>query len=145
MDGHEHERLGLEKRKYVRIKVELQVKFKIEGDREKKVYKAFTRDISHGGLGLKIKDEKQEILEKIGDIMPKLEVEIDLVEKKEFLNVYTKTAWISSKIDWIVRPPDGDAPLLMGMAFENLSVSDEEKINSYIAELLIKKRATDFS
>ena len=49
MDDVNSERLGREKRKYVRMEVAVKATFEIVGDEEKTVFKAWTKDISHSG------------------------------------------------------------------------------------------------
>jgi c-di-GMP-binding flagellar brake protein YcgR len=144
MNDTSNERLGLEKRKHVRIEVEIEAHFKVVGDEENTIYHAKTKNISHSGVCLKVYKYKNELMEKIGSNLPRLEISIDIPGDNGSIGAYTNTAWIDSRLDWVVQPKDESTPILMGMAFFDFEEADEDRLNSFIADLLMKKRDSMF-
>jgi hypothetical protein len=144
VNNTDNERLGLEKRKHVRIEVQLIAHFKIVGDEKQTIYHAITKDISRHGVCLKVYRCKDELMDKIGNDMPRLEVSIDIADKTDKIEAYTKTAWISGRIGWMVQPKDESTPILLGMEIYDYEKADEDKLNGYIAELLMKQRESMF-
>jgi hypothetical protein len=55
-----------------------------------------------------------------------------------------KTTWISSKLGWMVTPSDDDAPIMMGVAFNELSESDAGKIDTFTSNLLQRQKEEIF-
>lgn len=140
MSGIEDERLGLEKRRFVRIDIRLKAEFQVgEGDNAES-FVAQTKNISHSGACITVFEAKEKVLSTIGDGLPKLRISIELWEEDSRIDAKARTAWIDSRMDWMVRPRDEDAPILMGMAFENFDESDEDVMNTFIADVLTKRR-----
>lgn len=140
MSGFDDERLGLEKRKHVRIDVELSAVFSIVGEARPKEYPARTRNISQGGLCLAVLEDKERLAELFRRASPPLRVALELSESEAPLQVGAKTAWISSKVDWMYAPPGEHAPLLMGLAYLELEDDVRDAINSFIADMIIRRR-----
>ena len=138
------ERLGREVRRHARLEVFLKAVFIIEGDGEETEYAAWTTNISRGGICLQITEKREEVLEKLGDTLPRFKVSLDLTDNEDPIDVSTRTAWISSKVGWLLTPSQEEVPILVGMAFDRLLEEDEEKINSFIADLLIQQRDAGF-
>jgi c-di-GMP-binding flagellar brake protein YcgR len=138
------ERLGKETRRHVRIEICLRANFIIVGDAEAAAYSAESVNISRGGLCLKVTEKKREVLDKVGDVLPRFKVSLDLTEGDEPIDLGARTAWISSRLGWLLAPAAEDVPILIGMAFDELAPEDEEKIISFIADLLVQKRESIF-
>ena len=138
------ERLGREQRKYVRIEIRLKATFIIDGDETQAKYGAVTTNISRGGICLIVTDKKEEILGKLGDALPRFKVALDLTDENQPIDFCARTTWISSRVGWFLTPAGEDVPILVGMSFDELLEEDEAKINSFIADVLIARRASAF-
>jgi c-di-GMP-binding flagellar brake protein YcgR len=134
------ERIGKSVRKHVRIASRLEVQFFIEGDEGSRAYTAETKDISRGGACLIVLDGKEELIEKVDQGMPRLKVKLFIHDDGKAMDIQSKTMWISSKVGWFMTPSSADMPVLIGMAFEGLSREDNEKIDSYIEEVINSDR-----
>jgi c-di-GMP-binding flagellar brake protein YcgR len=140
----EKEKVGVEKRKYVRVEVEVPARFKIVGDGEGKVYQALTGNISHGGACLRVEGDGDEVLQKLGDDLPELEVSIDLPGHDGKVSADTRTAWIICRLDRKSPPEDDHGPVVIGVEFSNMSDADEDRVTDLIADILMKKKLVMF-
>lgn len=140
MSDPNSERIGKPIRKHVRIKVQLGIRYVIEGDPSRTVYDGLTKDISRSGACLMARQGKNQLIAATAGRMPKLEVSLYVCEKDRPIDVRTQTAWISSKVGWFVTPSDEEVPVLVGMKFEDLSAEDAIKIDNLIEECLFKDR-----
>ena len=138
------EKVGVEKRKYVRVEVEVPAWFKIVGDGEETVYRAETCNISHGGACLRVEGDGGEALQKRSDRLPELKVSIDLPGRDGKVSADTKTAWISCRIDRAAPPVDDHGPVVIGVEFHGMGVADENRVSDIIAEMLMKKKLVMF-
>lgn len=135
------ERLGKPIRKHIRIGVELQVSFKVEGDGEELVFHGSTKNISRGGICLQASEGKEEIMALIGPKMPNLQVSLHL-DNEDPIDFQGQTTWISSRIGWFLTPSEKEMPVLMGMSFQGLSREDSLKIDTFIEELIRRDRTS---
>lgn len=134
------ERIGKPIRKHVRIEVRLGIRFIIEGDPSRAAYEGLTKNISRSGACLQAQQGKDQLIAATAGRMPKLEVSLYIRDEDHPIDVRTQTAWISSKVGWFMTPSSEELPVLVGMAFEDLSAEDAVKIDNLIEECLFKSR-----
>ncbi len=140
MSDPNSERIGKPIRKNVRVAVQLGIRFIIEGDPSRTVFEALTQNISRGGACLMARQGKDKLIAAIAGRLPKLEVSLYVRENDCPIDVRTQTAWISSRVGWFMTPSSEEMPVLVGMAFEDLSAEDALKIDTFIEECLFKGR-----
>ena len=136
-------RIGIEKRRYVRLYVRLKVRFQVEGGPEGKIYEAETRNVSQGGLCLEVMKDTKEILARFYSENPLLKIALDLPGADETVETAARPAWISTRVGWMEPPVEDSQPLLLGMAFEDLPPSEKERIATYFADKLLDKYRSD--
>ena len=140
MSDPNSERIGKALRKHVRIEVRLGLRFVIEGDPSHTIYEALTQNISRGGVCFMAHEGKDQLIAAAAGNMPRLKVSLYIGAGDLPVDIQAQTAWISSNVGWFMTPENAEMPLIAGMAFENLSVEDAEKIDIFIEELLFKDR-----
>jgi c-di-GMP-binding flagellar brake protein YcgR len=123
-------------RKQIRVAVLLQVKFRIEGDADKSIYRGVTRDISRSGVCIVAQEEKSRLISLLDGKLPKVTLSIYLTKDDKLIDVQSRTAWISSKVGWFVTPEKEGMPLLIGTSFENISREDTDKMDCFMEELM---------
>lgn len=134
------ERIGKPVRENIRVEVQLELNMKLAGDDSGAVYHAVTKNISLGGLCIQVYDRKEELLGKVGDGLPEMLISLYFIDDDRSFDIRTRTAWISSRLGWVFRPSDDKAPLLLGMAFQDLKPGDEERINTFIVDTITGNR-----
>ena len=134
--GYWIERVNVINRKQVRVAVQLQVKFRIEGDADKSTYRGVTRDISRSGVCIVTQEEKSKLISLLEGKLPKVTLSIYLTKDDKLIDVQSRTAWISSKVGWFVTPEKEGMPLLIGTSFENISREDADKMDCFMEELM---------
>jgi len=132
-------------RRYARIKVSLKALVKVEIDDGRELFHAETKNISRGGACLQIEDKTQEVL-RVADSMPHgLMISLSLKDTDSEAESYAvKTAWINSKLGWMVTPSSDDAPVMLGVAFDELSEADAAKIDTFTSNLLQRQKEAIF-
>lgn len=133
-------RIGKPIRKHVRLEVQLGIRYIIEGDPSRSVYDALTRNISRSGVCLMAYEGKSELIAATAVRMPRLSVSLYISGSDNPIDVRMQTAWISSNVGWFMTPSSEALPVLVGMAFEDLSAEDAAKIDTLIEECLFKDR-----
>lgn len=125
-------------RKHMRLEVQLEVSFRVEGDAEDRTFRGSTKNISRGGACILVERDKAAVASLMGDRLPRLAVSIFLDKQggNLLVDVPTKTAWISSKVGWYLTPANERMPLLVGASFDSVSREDTEKIDFFIEELI---------
>ena len=123
-------------RKQVRVAVQLQVKFRIEGDAASSIYRGVTKDISRSGVCIVAQKEKDRLVSLLEEDLPKVMLSIYLTKDDKLIDVQSRTAWISSKVGWFVTPEKEGMPLLVGTSFENISREDADKMDCFMEELM---------
>jgi len=144
MNDANSERRSREARNHVRLDVLLKANFIIDGDEAQTEYSALTTNIGRGGICLKVTEKKGEILGKLGETLPRFKVALDLADDDSTIDVCTRTTWISSRVGWLLTPTREDVPILVGMAFDDLTAEDDGKINSFVADLVVQQRESVF-
>jgi hypothetical protein len=123
-------------RKQIRVAVQLQVKFRIEGDAENSIYHAVTKDISRRGVCIVAQKDKSKLISLLEGKLPKVILSIYLTKDDKLIDVRSRTAWISSKVGWFVTPEKEGMPLLIGTSFEDISNEDADKMDCFMEELM---------
>jgi hypothetical protein len=136
-------RIGIEKRRYVRLYIRLKARFKVEGDPEEKIYEAMTRNINRGGLCLEVTKNIKEIKDIFNQGNPRLNIALDLPGIDETVETAARPVWISTRVGWMEPPVEDRLPLFLGMAFVNLPPSEKERIDTYLANKLLEKYQED--
>ena len=106
-----------ERRNFVRIDTGVPVRFKISWTNTGKIYAATTRNISHGGVCLEIVKDQDELVETLASLpeWPTIEVSPQL---PDFSTACTaKTAWITSRVNWIQKPTGKNPSFQIGLDF----------------------------
>ena len=130
---------GKERRAYVRLETSLQVRFKISGQENSKVYAATTKNMSHGGLCLEVQQDKEELIEKLSAEDTKLGIDLGVLVPKPGVAGSEKPAWVDSRVDWMRKPNRKNTTLLMGLSFEDLTQESRKQIHSYIVDEFVKR------
>jgi c-di-GMP-binding flagellar brake protein YcgR len=132
-------------RRFARIRVSLNALVKVESDDGRELFHAETKNISRGGACLQIEDKTQKMRQVIDDLPRRFKVSLSLRDTEDTSETYAvKTAWISSRLGWAVTPSSDDAPLMMGVAFDELSESDAGKIDTFTSNLLQRQKEAIF-
>jgi c-di-GMP-binding flagellar brake protein YcgR len=136
---------GKSQRQFARIKVSLKALIKVEIDNGRELFHAETKNISRGGACLEIEDKTQEVLQVADSMSHGLMISLSLNDAESQAESYAvKTAWINSRVGWMVTPSSNDAPVLLGIAFNELSETDAGKIDTFTANLLRRQREAIF-
>jgi c-di-GMP-binding flagellar brake protein YcgR len=132
-------------RRFARIKASLKALIKVEIDDGRELFHAETKNISRGGVCLHIEDKTQEVLRFADAMSQGLMISLSLKDADSKTESYAvKTAWINSKLGWMVTPSGGDAPVMMGVAFNELSEADAGKIDTFTRNLLQRQKEAIF-
>jgi c-di-GMP-binding flagellar brake protein YcgR len=132
-------------RRFARIKVSLKALIKVEIDDGRELFHAETKNISRGGACLRIEDKTQEMLQVADRMSHGLMISLSLKDGESQPKSYAvKTAWINSTLGWMVTPSSDDAPVMMGIAFNELSEADAGKIDAFTSNLLERKKEVIF-
>lgn len=123
-------------RKQVRVAVQLQVKFRVEGDAGDSTYRGMTRNISRSGVCIVTQEEKDKLATLLEGTLPKVVLSIYLTKDDKLIDVQSRTAWISSKVGWFVTSEKEGTPLLIGTSFENIGKEDADKMDCFMEELI---------
>lgn len=140
MSDPNSERIGKPIRKNVRVEVRIGVRYIIEGDPSRTVHEALTKNISRGGVCLMAHQGKDQLVSAAAGRMPRLKVSLYIGAGDRPIEVEAQTAWISSNVGWFVTPARPEMPAIAGLAFEDLTAEDAEKIDIFIEECLFKDR-----
>lgn len=128
-------------RRFARIKVSLQALVKVEVDDGRELFHAETNNISRGGACLRVEDKTPEMLQLVDNMSRGLMISLSLRDAGSPTETYAvKTTWISSRLGWMVTPSSDDAPIMMGVAFSELSESDAGKIDTFTSNLLRRQK-----
>ena len=132
-------------RRFARINVSLNALIKVEVDDGRELFHAETKNISRGGACLQIEDKTREVLQVADSMSHGLMISLSLKDAGSEAESYAvKTAWINSKVGWMVTPSTDDAPAMLGVAFDELNETDAGKIDTFTSNLLQRQRETIF-
>jgi c-di-GMP-binding flagellar brake protein YcgR len=129
---------GRERRTYIRLETALPVRFKFCGKEMSKIYKAITKNISHGGLCLEVHQNKEELIEKLSADGPKLGIDLETLVPDQDPEGSAKPVWVNSRVDWTRKPNSKNPVLLMGLEFEDLTQAARKKIHDYLVDEFLK-------
>ena len=130
---------GKERRAYVRLESSLPVKFKISAEQKRKTYTATTKNISRGGLCLEIDHNIQQLLENLSDTDLKISIDLDTLIPQPKTAAPAKPDWISSRVDWALKPTAKNPAMLLGLEFEGVTDAARQRIHGYIVEEFVKR------
>ena len=132
-------------RQFARIKVSLKALIKVAIGDGRELFHAETKNISRGGACLQIEDKTREVLQVADSMSHGLMISLSLKDAGSEAESYAvKTAWIKSRVGWMVTPSSDDAPVMMGVAFDELSEADAGKIDTFTSNLLQRQQETIF-
>lgn len=132
-------------RRFARIKVALKALIKVEVDDGRELFHGETKNISRGGACVQIEDKTQKMLQIADNMSQGLMISLSLKDVGSQDESYVvKTAWISSKLGWMVTPSSDDAPVMIGVAFDELSETDAAKIDTFTSNLLHRQKEAIF-
>jgi c-di-GMP-binding flagellar brake protein YcgR len=129
---------GKERRHYIRLDVELCVRFRILELSAEKVYESKTCNISHGGVCLDITKDMEELAKLFETKKQMLHLSIELTDSRDPTEVRAKQRWLDSHVDWIKKPTPKEPSLQIGLAFDNLEGEAQERIHGYIVNEFVK-------
>jgi c-di-GMP-binding flagellar brake protein YcgR len=132
-------------RRFARIKVALKALIKVETDDGRELFYGETKNISRGGACVRIEDKTQEMLQIADSMSHGLMISLSLKDVGSQDESYVvKTAWISSTLGWMMTPSSDDAPVMIGVAFDELSETDAGKIDTFTSNLLQRQKEAIF-
>ena len=132
-------------RRFARIKVTLNALIKVEIDGGRELFRSETKNISRGGACLRIEDKTQELLQVVDSMSHGLMISLSLKDVGSQAESYAvKTGWINCKLGWMVTPSSDDAPVMIGVAFDELSETDAGKIDTFTSNLLQRQKEAIF-
>jgi galactose mutarotase-like enzyme len=122
-------------RRHVRVDARLDVLFALTGETPRRVVRAVTRDISHGGACLEVADCPAGLLDRLANL-PLLDLEIDLSADaaREGLDA---PAALRGQVEWVRPIAATHGAILLGLEFRDASPADEMAIIDLIAHLLL--------
>jgi len=130
--------MGKEKRKYIRIKPAkpVNLKFRIVPNKKRKRTlkkgKAFSRNISGGGMFIKLPFMKAQLMTGLFSGANKVALELKIPGYNSRIKILGKAVWLDNKID-TKRKQCG-----MGIEFEEISEEDRERILQYMLHLILQ-------
>jgi len=133
---------GRDKRNYVRLETGLNVDFKFGGEEESSVFRAITRNLSHGGICLEVMEKPNEVLDLLETHYDRILFSIEL-DRDSTVELEGKTAWGNSRIEWIQKPDRKNAALIIGIEFSNLPEEVKERIHAFILNEFVTNYGRD--
>lgn len=130
---------GRERRAYVRLESSLPVRFKIFAEQKGKTFTGTTKNISRGGLCLKIHQDTLELLENLSGTEPKISINLDILLPPPDTAASVKPAWISSRVDWMRKPTAKNPAMLIGLEFESAADEARKRIHDYIVGEIVNR------
>jgi c-di-GMP-binding flagellar brake protein YcgR len=129
---------GKEKRATPRLGKVLPIRFRLADEAGDKVYTATTKNISRGGLCLKVLQEKQELIEKLFQKGHKPAIDIEPPLPNQDAQISAKTVWINGRVEWAKKPDDKESAVLMGLKFGEMADDIRKKIYEFILNEYVK-------
>jgi len=123
---------GKEKRAAPRLEKVLPIRFRLPDEGGDKVYTATTKNISRGGLCLKVLQEKQEPIEKLIQKKHKLAIDIEPPIPNQDAQISTKTVWINGRVEWAKKPDDKESAVLLGLKFGQMADHIRKKLYEFV-------------
>lgn len=115
---------GAERRHFIRLSRSLPIEFSIAGDMENIIYKAFTNNISHGGICVDINESHAGLLKQLAPKKSRLIINMAISENIKLENIV-------SMVYWVEKPRKGKDGQL-GLEFETIEEKVSEQIHSFI-------------
>ena len=123
---------GKEKRAAPRLEKVLPIRFRLPDEGGDKVYTATTKDISRGGLCLKVLQEKQELIEKLIQKGHKPAIDIEPPIPNQDAQISAKTVWINGSVEWAKKPDDKESAVLLGLKFGQMADDIRKKLYEFV-------------
>ena len=130
---------GKEKRTVPRLGITRPICFRLSDEGGDKVYTATTKNISRGGMCLKVLQEKQELVEKLFQKGPKPAIDIEYPIPIQDAQISAKTVWINGRVEWAKKPDDKEPAVLLGLKFGEMADDIRKKLFEFILNEYVKR------
>ncbi len=124
---------GKERRDYVRLHTVIDVSLSLKDGSNVKVFRATTKDVSHGGMCICIQKDYKDFIDKKNLSGNSLDIDLAFIDKSGVFRGDKKEIWTKSSVEWEKEVLENGVPsLYIGLKFDNPGEELKKSIHNYI-------------